>query len=439
MENSRSSVIIVGGGASAVFVTAALRDRARAVGAVPPRVTVIGHEPDVGRGLAYGRADAHHRLNSPAGKMSLSATDDPAFLRWLDGAGWRDVDGSSADGWTFVPRRVFGDYVAASFQALLDDPDSGVAFVQGDVADVSTSADAATVLLATGERLVGDQVVLALGNPAPGDVPSAATTVIGDPWAPGALDGIDSEARVLLIGTGLTMIDVATSLARKHPGIRLTATSRHLLLPEVHLGESAPAGPGIDGDLATLREMIAAFRSELDKAETAGSPWQTVMDGVRPQIQTLWQALSIPDRRRFVAHVARRWDTARHRMAPVVAAELKGLLDAGTLTLAGGVDHSRYDVAVNCTGPRSVARKGWNPLVDALLDAGDAASDPLGLGLDADASGALRDATGAVNDRLFTIGSALKGALWETVAIGEIRLVASRIADRILETAPVAA
>ncbi len=146
-------------------------------------MTVVGREVEVGRGLAYGRAEEHHRLNSPAGKMSISATDDAAFLRYLDEVGWRDVDGSAAGAGTFVPRRVFGDYVQAEFDRLSANPETDVEFVQGEVVGVDEASDSGvsapapvTVTLADGSTLHADRVVLALGNPAPGIVPANAAS-----------------------------------------------------------------------------------------------------------------------------------------------------------------------------------------------------------------------------------------------------------------------
>jgi uncharacterized NAD(P)/FAD-binding protein YdhS len=276
--------------------------------------------------------------------------------------------------------------------------------------------------------------VLALGNPAPAVLSTGAARSIDDPWAPGALDGLSASDRVLLIGTGLTMIDVATSLARSLPGIALTATSRHLLLPAVHLTEPASARDGLPDRASTLGDLMSAFSAELRAAKAAGSPWQTVLDGMRPQTQALWQGLSVADRRRFLDHAARRWDVHRHRMAPSVWAELSGLLDSGVLTLSPAAPGEGFDVAVNCTGPASVASRGWSPLVDSLLDAGIVAPDATGIGFDADSSGALIDSSGEVSHRLFTLGAALKGALWESVAIPEVRQVASRIAARVTDS-----
>lgn len=433
MPSSEPSVLVIGSGASAVFTVVALRERAAADGVTPPRITVIGRDETPGLGLAYGHADAHHRLNSPASKMSLSAADDAAFVRWCEAEGRPTAPGD------FVERQLFGRYVAETFGALLADDDSGVSFVRCDVLDVTTSDTEATATLVDGGQISADVAVLALGNPPPGLLDTGVDRQIDDPWVSGALDGVTEADRVLLVGTGLTMIDVATSLARRMPGIRMVATSRRLMLPAVHLTGPATPGPGLDDSLTTLGQMISAFGAQVRAGVADGTPWQAVLDGMRPKIQSLWMRLSTADQERFLSHAARPWDVHRHRMAPAVWTELSGLIDAGTLTLEADAARADFDVAVNCTGPRSVVDRGWSPLVDALLDSGTIRVDPVGLGLAGDENGAVHSADGTVDPRLFAIGTALKGTLWETVAIGEIRIGATRIATSILESVPVSA
>ncbi|WP_022882347.1 FAD/NAD(P)-binding protein [Gryllotalpicola ginsengisoli] len=423
------TIVIIGGGASAVYVAVALEEQAErarrqtgADAAPAPRITIVSAEPAVGRGLAYGRADAHHRLNSPAGKMSVTAGDESHFLRWCAEHGHEIAAGD------YVPRRLFGDYLEDVFACLVERSGGRVRVVQGEAVDVTTDASGAGVALADGTALDADAVVLAIGNPPPVTWPTGAPLQLDDPWAPGALDAIPVGARVLMIGTGLTMVDVATSLARRDDGISLTATSRHLLLPRVHLPEPAAPGPGLGGAPRPLGRLAAELRAQLREAEAAGVPWQAVIDGMRPDLMRHWTGMSLADRRRFVAHFARRWDVHRHRMAGSVHDELSGLVDAGRLRFVARADPADYDVVVFCTGPGAVTTRGWSRLVDHLLDKGRIAPEPLGLGLDADENGEARAADGTSDGRLFAIGHALRGALWETTAIGEIRILAGRIA-----------
>ena len=402
-------LVIVGAGASGVLTAAAASRRAEV-----DEVVVVDPAARPGPGLAYGAAAPHHRLNSPAGRMSAWEDDPDDFVAWSRTAG------DPQDSADFSPRRLYGDYLASVLARL-----PRVRVARGEGVGLRLGARAA-VGLADGREVVGDAVVLALGNPPPsGRTPVDAPLVVRDPWAPGALDGV--RGRVLLVGTGLTMVDVATSLARADPAVRMTATSRHLLLPRVHLATPQAPGPGIAGAPERLGDVLDGFRDRLRAARAAGTAWQAEVDGVRPQVNRLWAALPDDQRERFVRHVSRVWEVHRHRMSPVVAAELQGLLASGRLVVGPAVGAS--DAVVDCTGPRPFASRGWNPLVDALLDSGAARPDRLGIGLDVDDRGRLRSASGAVDDRLLVVGPARRGSQWESTAVPEIRAAAHAVAD----------
>lgn len=400
-------LIVIGGGAAGVLTAAAATRHGEI-----DEVVIVERGDRVGPGLAYGAAAPHHRLNSPAGRMSAWHDDPDDFVRWSAavGAPQRPAD--------FAPRRLYGDYlesVAASLPRLL--------IVRDEAVDVAETGGAVRVALRDGGPLNGDAAVLALGNPPPVGRRAGDASVVADPWLPGALDG--AHGRVLLVGTGLTMVDVATSIARADPDVRLTATSRGMLLPRVHLETPQPAGPGILGRPTALGGIVRGLHDRLRAAEAAGSAWQAEVDGVRPQINELWATLPHADRLRFLRHLARRWEVHRHRMSPVVAAELQGLLDTGRLVLAAPAGD--FDVVIDCTGPRPSASAGWNPLVDAMLIAGTARPDPLAIGLDIDTGGHLRSRTGPAA-RLLVVGPARRGTQWESTAIPEIRQHATEVA-----------
>jgi uncharacterized NAD(P)/FAD-binding protein YdhS len=433
-----TSVVIVGGGASAVYVAVALEEKAAARGLPAPTITVVGRELPIGRGLAYGHAAEHHRLNSPAGKMSISAGDDMHFVTWANAHGHDVVP------YEFVPRNLYGDYVEDSFATLVAGSDGRVTGGQGEVVDVRTDDTGAHVVLDDGTVLDADVAVLAIGNPPPATWTTGAGVQIDDPWESGALDRVPAGAKVLLVGTGLTMVDVATTLARRNDGTRITATSRHALVPRVHTAAPAAPGPGLDPSASALGDLAKGLHAQLTDAAATGTPWQGIIDGMRPRLIDHWLGMDEPQRRRFLEHFARRWDVHRHRMAPSVHAELQGLIDNGILTITKHADPADFDAVVFCTGPASVLTPGWSEVADALVEHGRAVSEPIGLGLAADASGAVIDDHGVADGRLLAIGHALRGALWETTAIGEIRILANRVADRALdvpvgrESAPVA-
>ncbi|GAA3205702.1 hypothetical protein GCM10020256_01230 [Streptomyces thermocoprophilus] len=302
-----------------------------------------------------------------------------------------------------------------------------------------------------------DAAVLALGSLAPAqDWAGAALRQSGrfvaDPWAPGALDGPAGEGDVLLVGTGLTMVDVAGTLAR--PDRVVHAVSRHGLLPQEHLPVAAPpaeAPPELDGSLG-LEVLRRNVRRHLSATRRACGDWRPGLDGLRPVTAALWQQLPVPDRVRFLQEDLRVWEVHRHRMAPATAAVLRGLLASGRVRtgagqLVGAVpvgdavevalsDGTRLRVSavVNCTGAPAGPPGTVNPLVRCLLECGYGRTGPAGLGLDTAGDGRLLPAAGAPALRLWTVGAARRGNLLETTAVPEIRAQAAEVAGNVLET-----
>ena len=211
---SAARIVVVGGGAAGVLTAAALARRAEADR--PVEIRVIERESCVGPGLAYGRAAREHLLNNTANRMSAYRDDPDHLLRWCA------ARGVSADRGSFLPRPVYGRYLSSVLGNAGAMPCATVLRIRGEAIGVREAADRASVELTCGWSVPGDAVVLALGNPPPhpqpiSDVVLGGPRYVADPWAPGALDAVGADDRVLLVGTGLTMVDVAISLAARWP------------------------------------------------------------------------------------------------------------------------------------------------------------------------------------------------------------------------------
>jgi uncharacterized NAD(P)/FAD-binding protein YdhS len=430
-QRPSTRVVVVGGGAAGTLVTAHLLRRATPE--QPVEVRVVERSGVLGPGLAYGAADPHHLLNNTATRMSAYPDDPDHLLRWCADCGIVPDRGA------FLPRRTYGRYLAGLVADIPETPWRRAIPVHGEAVRVDPARDGcrAVVQLSSGWTQPADTVVLALGTPPPRPVRNADFTggrYVADPWLPGALERIGGSDRVLLLGTGLTMVDVAISLARQHPGVRLVATSRHGLMPRPHASQPVPLGAGLAAAPRTVRGLVAQFRRQLSQADASGHDWQGVVDGVREQISGLWRELPAEERERFLRHVARRWEVHRHRMAPSVHNELEGLRASGTLTLhAGGVpDPSTFTRIVNCTGPQPVCASGWSALVDGLLSDGLARPDALGLGFDVDADGRVVRGDGSVSPELHAVGYARRGTEYETTAVPELREQAQALARQLL-------
>jgi uncharacterized NAD(P)/FAD-binding protein YdhS len=448
-------IAVIGGGASGTLATVYLL-REAASRSVPLRIALIDRHGRHGLGRAYSTTHPAHLLNSPAGAMSALAGDPAHLTRWAAEAGLAD------DG--FLPRSAYGRYLTELLAAAERSarPAARVSRATCEVVAIRRCGHgrALRLHLAADGRIDADAVVLASGNlpaPAPCPVPQGHRYV-ADPWEPGALEMAADGRPVALLGTGLTMLDVAIVLTDAHPGTIVYAVSRHGLLPREHTwprpAATLGAMPLIRGPVTSFRLSVLLRQLRTSAAAYPGD-WQDIVDALRPQIPRLWDQLPEADKRLFLRHVARYWEVHRHRMPPETARRAAALADQGRLSvlrgrvvaaasderdgvrvrIEGGGSSTELGVGwlINCTGAATDITATADPLIRQLLDSGLARPDPLRLGLDADACGGLRDADGSAASDLVTLGPPLRGRWYETTAIPEIRDQAAALARRLLD------
>ncbi|MBC6982845.1 FAD/NAD(P)-binding protein [Caulobacter sp. 17J80-11] len=433
-------IAIVGGGFSGTALAVQLLQRRPEC-----EVVLIERSGRFGQGLAYSTDCDAHVLNVRAERMSALRDHPDHFTRWLAETG-RDADPDR-----FIQRREYGRYVADWLAEAEREAPARLTRVEAEVVNLSRDAGGWTLALADGTALAADAVALALGNFAPltpevEGLDSTTPAYVADPWAPGALDGLAPDTDVLLVGAGLTMVDVLLKLERSGWRGHALAVSRHGLLPHSHdarqIHVHAPPPPQ-----ARLSAALRDFRRR-----AAERPWGELMDELRPHVQALWTRLSETERSRFLRHLRPWWDVHRHRLAPEVAAHVEELLAAGRLEVAAGrlakvsagecrltvewrprgehdLRRSSVDLMVNCTGPAFDLTRARDPLVDALLAAGLVRSDRLKTGFDVDLNGRPLDAAGRPTPGLYAVGPLTRAAFWEIVAVPDIRTQAAALAD----------
>lgn len=430
---SDDHVAIVGGGFSGTLLAINLM---RHEG---PRATLIERrEAQIARGVAYGTAHAEHLLNVRAGNMSAIPDDPSHFVRWLERHGLGDAR-------TFVPRRIYGAYLGAMLEEARATHGARLTLIEGEAVALDRTADACRLTLADGRTLEATTTVLALGNLPPHTPPGLDPAVLpadiyaADPWAGDVAAGLGDDDTVVLVGSGLTAIDVALTLDTAGFRGRMLAISRRGLSPRRHADTPAPAG---------LREKPAGSLSALvahtrERADAIG--WRGAVDELRPVTQMMWGAAEQATRARFLRHLRPYWDVHRHRLATGVADRIEGLVAAGRLSFAAGkiVDARATEGTgatlrwrprggdaiavtqaariVNCTGPQGDLLRSAEPLIRYLLDTGMIRPDGLRIGLDVDQQSRVIGADGTSDDSLYCIGPMTRGDLWEVVAVPDIR------------------
>jgi len=234
-----------------------------------------------------------------------------------------------------VPRGLYGAYI----QSLLGDEiwqtgtGRNLYLVNDEAVAIHARVGGLTIEMRGGRRYDVEAAVLAVGNFPNEDV---AAHRYGNPWSARARAGLDPDAPVLLVGSGLTMVDTAISLVDQGHRGPITAVSRRGLLPRRH-GPVRPhrgfaaltlARPG-------LASLLRGVRREIAAAGGADS-WRSVMDALRPFTAELWGSLLAADRQRFLRHLRPWWEVHRHRMAPAVAAWIASLQEDGQLRTGAG-------------------------------------------------------------------------------------------------------
>lgn len=456
------SIAIIGGGFSGTLIATHLLRRA----APGTRITLVERRLAIGRGVAYGTECDRHLLNVPAGKMSAFPDEPEHFLQWARARAGQPGFPEWVEPGDFLPRMIYGDYVAAIFAEArrVGAPDVQCEVFTGTVVDLEPRPNGgARVVLADARTIDAERVVLALGN-LPGEYPIRrsmsfyhGTRYVHQPWQPGALDGVDPDDEVLLVGAGLTAIDLMVQLEERGHRGTIHALSRRGLQPLAHRPGLALYPHFLAGEALpnTVRALLRRIRAEVKRAAANGVDWRAVIDAIRPQTQALWQALSEVERARFMRHVRPHWEVHRHRVAPRVAATVEKLHAEGRVKFHAGRLQSLREIdgaaaalfrrrgteelvalrvarVINCTGPRTDYSKYQHPLLVNLLARGLIDHDPLALGLNAQADGAVFAYRAGPVGWLYTIGAPLKGVLWECTAVPEIRVQAKAMAEKLL-------
>ncbi|MCX6080371.1 MAG: FAD/NAD(P)-binding protein [Chloroflexi bacterium] len=429
-------VAVIGAGASGALLAAQF-SRLAPAGA---RLALIGVGERPARGVAYEAPYRANLLNVPAGNMSAFPDDREHFLSWLA------ERMPAADDTTFAQRRLYGDYLASVLGHALRS--EAIVPVKGNAIQLTQQAGLWRVLLDNGLAIETHAVVLATGNllmPGdPLDVSRIAHFYRRNPWAAGVLDGLDADAPVLLIGTGLTMVDVVLSLRESGHRGPIHAVSRHGRLYQRHQTHPARPMAQVPHDFRSPLGALRWLRSEIERDLQNGGDWRTVIDSLRPHTAAIWQGWSMAQRASFLRHTRNLWDIHRHRMAPEIAAQLDELMVLGVLRIhAGRIVQASSDgtaatirlrtahtqvtftlqVArvINCSGPGRDYAKAELPLVAQMRQQGWLTPDPLRLGVETGPDGQLVDASGCPVAGLFTLGPLRIPGLWESIAIPEIR------------------
>ncbi|QJI29669.1 NAD(P)-binding protein [Pseudomonas sp. ADAK18] len=456
----QADVLIIGGGLSGTMLAAQLLRQ-------PGQRQILVIEPrrELGRGEAYSAVELGHTLNGNAARMSVDPDNADDLTQWLTeyiaNGGWPESDQQHVPvSELFPPRGIFGLYAQQRLAEAQAASQSTVEHIRAEVIDLQVEEHATLLTLDNGQQLQGAFAVLATGMfPAartPQTESSGLNATAVDPWDVSAMTQLDPQSTVLIIGSGLTMVDAVVSLEQAGHRGPIEIFSRHGLLP--HVRRQPPSWVDFlaeDHSIRSPRQLLREVRRQCRAALDQGIDWQAPLDTVRAHIGRLWSQARESEKRQFVRHVRPWWESHHHRSPPlsaelvarlhgegrlrIQAASFKGLepSEAGEVSIRlrrRGEQQSMLVTGaalINSSGIEYDWRRVARPLPRQLLARGLIQPGPLALGIAADVSGAVLDAQGHVSQRLFAMGPPLRGMWWESTAVTDVASQAKALAVRL--------
>lgn len=450
-------IALIGGGFSAISLLLELVRQASSA-----QLIVIEKENEIGQGVAYGTSYPWHLLNVRANKMGASVDEPEGFYSWLidNEATWRQADPAFASivihEDAFLPRKLYRLYLAATLdkiKALAKEQGNTVEFIHAAATDLNElDGGRLEVVLAGRGSVIVDKVIITAGVPPIKALPFAESSWRYEPniWKcdrarlSEQISRTNESSQVFIIGTGLTMVDMVTSLDQLGYRGKIIAFSRHGILPDTQTEHQLAFVDGVESIVKEDR-LLFKFQKFRKQLLEIGDVRQLV-DALRPHVVEMWQRLSLKDRRRFLKHLFSYWNKYRHRMAPQSARLLEKLREQKRLQILHGtilsireeevleikckIDDSvkvyTADYVYNCTGPDFSLSDRRDPLFQSLLKKGYIQPDDLNLGVKVNER---FQAAGVLSGRIYAMGSLLFGERFETTSVPDIRTHSKIIAQ----------
>ncbi len=454
------STVIIGGGFCGVMTVVNLINRADE----NISITLINKGYPIARGIAYKTYSDLHLLNVETRNMSAFHDQPDHFLKWC--LNQKNI-GFNKDElpFTYLPRNMFGRYLDEIFQEKINNLPKNISLhiIDDEATGIEKQNHRFIVSTTSGKNIVADKILLATGNYEPSPPVLTNSTLLhnknyySNPWSEKTVLGLQNDQTTLIVGTGLTMVDVLLGLREKNFNGKIIALSPHgyNILPHRKL----PPQQYILDELSPpydLENLFRLFYKHIREARKRGLSGETVVDAIRARTQEIWQLLSLNDKKKFMTHLRHLWGVARHRLPAYVHQEIQQMIKEEKLNVIAGrirnitecengfeikirkrKDQSEQLLKVariiNCTGPETDIRKQKSSLFSSLLNKGIIRPDVMNLGIDATTEGHIIDENNIVSNQIFAIGSLLKGKLWESTAIPELRVQAFKVAKLILK------
>ena len=430
-------------------------------------IHLIDNKQNFNKGVAYNPYSDKHLLNVVAAKMSAFSNEPDHFLNWVMQQPDFINKERSFVAQTFLPRSIYGKYMTELFdhyKQVAQQKGIQLTMHYTLVKDLNTNPEGIELNLTNGSTLNLNQCVIATGNQLPRNPRLQDTEIyksphyFQNPWMADSVKNIQNTRPILIIGNGLTMVDTVLSLLEEGYNGKIYTLSPNgfNILPHRHNGLKYNALTDELQEKMTLTDLFTLTKKHIQAVRTYGVSAEPVIDSLRPYSQKIWRSFTESEKRVFMNRIRHLWGVARHRIPlnsydklqqmrinsklHVISGEIRAMEEIeGHIEVAfinkrkNTIECIGVSRVINCTGPESNIQLLQNSFLTSCLRKGIITQDSLKLGINAcPETFHIYNAESKLQESLFTMGSTLRGILWESTAVGELREQAALLAKQLI-------
>ncbi|MFZ4548673.1 MAG: FAD/NAD(P)-binding protein [Bacteroidales bacterium] len=455
---------IIGGGFSGTMLAVHLIHKSKEAF----RICLIDKSDSLNLGVAYKPNSKSQILNVIASKMSAFPDKPDHFLDWtMRGNEFKEKDKNLIAN-SFLSRQLYGEYlkeVWAEAVEIAELKNISVELIDGLVIDLEINPQKVTLTLDCNEKIEVGKCVIASGNHQPGNLKiknpffCSSKTYFRNPWLPEAVSLPESSEPILIIGSGLTMVDTVLGLIEQgFKGDIFSISPNGLdILPHRHIGIKYSKLSDELPETISLYDLVKLVHKHIKLVGEYGFSAEPVIDSIRPFTARIWRNFSEKEKASFVSRLKHLWNVGRHRIPLHIFSKIQQLQEYGQLHCIAGkiinitetekscliefldknedclktIETSRI---INCTGPETNLENVENSFLKNCLLKGIVSQDRLKLGIRANIETfEVINSKNETQNNLYTIGSKLRGELWESIAVNELRSQAESLAQKLID------
>jgi len=430
-------------------------------------IILVDDKRTLHKGIAFEPYSKQHLLNVTTAKMSAFNDDKDHFLNWtMEHENYSNKDRNIiAD--SFLPRYLYGQYLAQIWNdvtSLEKTAKTKITYIDGLVTDLDASDQDACMYINDGQVIRVDACIITSGNNAPGSPKIKnegfyrSPNYFQNPWTKASVSNTDAKKPILIVGNGLTMVDTVLGLRENGFDNEIYSISPNgfNILPHRHNGFVYTKLIDELKDDASFLDIVKLFNKHIKLIREFGLSAEPVVDSLRPHTQKIWQRLTQREKKIFISRFRNLWGVARHRIPLHIYDKLQKQRIDDKLNIRAGKlldinekngiveveyfnkkaqrkEYLEVSRVINCTGPETDLERIEGSFLNKALKKGIVTQDEFKLGINADSNTYhVLNKYGDQIKSLFTIGSSLRGMLWESTAVNELRQQAEKLAKVIL-------